>query len=308
MVCDLLRDMIGEAWVEVIDFASAERVNTSFVSDEWKNRESDVIWKFRRRDTGAPVYVYVLLEFQSRPDRYMPVRLMTYIGMFYEQLIAEGRLPPSGRLPLVIPIVVYNGLGLWRTPLDLAELIERFDPSAESYVPHLRYKLVHEAAYSAEELGGKQSPVADLFRLEQSASWKDVLVGVERLDEHVEPDTEPELYRAFVGWLREVIFRRWGIPADEIPQGLTLKEFIPMLAERIASWREEDRQQGRQEGRREGRREAEAEILLRLLEKRFGPVAPAIRDRIAAADADLLLEWIDRSSTAESLADVFSVG
>ncbi|MEA2601624.1 MAG: hypothetical protein QOF89_2616 [Acidobacteriota bacterium] len=198
MVCDLLREMIGEAWVELIDFASAERVNASFVSDKWKNRESDVIWKFRRRDTGDPVYVYVLLEFQSRPDRYMPVRLMTYTGMFYEQLIAEGRLAPSGRLPQVIPIVVYNGLGSWGTPLDLAELIECFDPLAESYVPHLRYKLVHEAAYSAEELGEKESPVADLFRLERSMSWKDVLVGVGRLQEHVGPE-EPELRRAFEG-------------------------------------------------------------------------------------------------------------
>ena len=32
MVCDLLREMIGEAWVELIDFGSAERVNASFVS------------------------------------------------------------------------------------------------------------------------------------------------------------------------------------------------------------------------------------------------------------------------------------
>ncbi len=305
MVCDLLREMIGEAWVELLDFTSAERVNASFVSNKWKNRESDVIWKFRRRDTGDPVYVYVLLEFQSRPDRYMPVRLMTYTGMFYEQLIAEGRLPPSGRLPLVIPIVVYNGLGSWGTPLDLAELIERFDPSAESYVPHLRYKLVHEAAYSAEELGAKQSPVADLFRLEQSTSWKDVLAGVERLEEHVEPGTEPELYRAFVGWLREVIFRRLGIPADEIPQGLTLKEFKPMLAERIDSWGEEKRQEGWQEGLQQGRQEGEARALLRFLERRFGPADQVTRERIAAADADLLQEWIDRSSTAESLADVF---
>jgi len=59
MVCDLLREMIGETWVELIDFASAERVNASFVSEKRRNRES---------------------EFQSRPDRYMPVRLMTYTG------------------------------------------------------------------------------------------------------------------------------------------------------------------------------------------------------------------------------------
>ncbi len=293
--------MIGEAWVELIDFASAERVNASFVSETRRNRESDVIWKFRRRDSGDPVYVFVLLEFQSRPDRYMPVRLMTYIGMFYENLIAEGRLARSGRLPQVIPIVIYNGLGPWGTPLDLAELIERFDPSVEAYVPHLRYRLLHEAAYSADELE-KQSPVADLFRLEQSASWEDVLFGVERLEEHVELDEEPELYRAFVGWLREVIFPRLGTAPDEIPQGLTFKEFRAMLAERIDSWTKQDRQKSRQEGRQEGK----AELLLLWLEKRFGLVDQATRGRIAAADDELLLKWMDRISTAESLADVFS--
>jgi predicted transposase/invertase (TIGR01784 family) len=305
MVCDLLREMIGEDWVKLLDFSSAERVNASFVSETRRNRESDVIWKFRRRDTGDPVYVYVLLEFQSRPDRYMPVRLMTYTGMLYETLIAEGRLGPSGRLPQVIPIVIYNGLGAWGTPLDLAELIERFDPSVEAYVPHLRYKLLHEAAYSAEELE-KQSPVADLFRLEQSTSWEDVLFGVERLEEHVELDEEPELYRAFVGWLREVISPRLGATPDEIPQGLTFKEFRAMLAERIDSWTERDREKSRQEGLQQGQQLGEAKALLRVLERRFGSVDQAIRERIASADSDLLLELIDRSSTAESLADVFS--
>jgi hypothetical protein len=183
----------------------------------------------------------------------------------------------------------------------VAELIERFDPLAEAYVPHLRYKLVHEAAYSAEELGEKESPVADLFRLERSTNWKDVLVGVGRLQEHVGPE-EPELRRAFEGWFQEVLFPRLGATTDEIPKRLTLEELEPMLAERIDSWNEQLREEGRQQGLQAG----EAKALLRLLEKRFGPLDQVTRDRIAAADADLLLEWIDRFSTAESLADVFS--
>jgi len=301
MVCDLLREMVGEAWVELIDFASAERVNASFVSARRRNRESDIIWKFRRRDTGDPVYVYVLLEFQSRPDRYMPVRLMTYKGLFYEALIAEGRLPPSGLLPQVIPIVVYNGAGPWGPALELSELIERLDPSAEPYVPRLRYKLVHEAAYGADELGKKESPVADLFRLERSTSWEEVRWGVSRLREHLGLD-ESELRRAFESWLGEVILPRLGMAAAEIPERLTLEEFEPMLAERIDSWNERLREESRQEGRQEG----EAKALLRFLEKRFGRVDRATCDRIAAADADLLLEWIDRFTTAETLADVFN--
>lgn len=35
--------MIGESWVDLIDFVSAERVNASFVSEERKNRKSDII-------------------------------------------------------------------------------------------------------------------------------------------------------------------------------------------------------------------------------------------------------------------------
>ena len=74
MIQDLLREIVGEGWVERIDFESGERVNASFVSDRDENRESDVIWKFRRKDGEEPVYVYILLEFQSRPERSMPVR------------------------------------------------------------------------------------------------------------------------------------------------------------------------------------------------------------------------------------------
>jgi hypothetical protein len=55
MIQDLLREIVGEGWVERIDFESGERVNASFVSDRDENRESDVIWKFRRKDGGEPV-------------------------------------------------------------------------------------------------------------------------------------------------------------------------------------------------------------------------------------------------------------
>jgi hypothetical protein len=304
MVRDLLREIVGETWVEHLDFDSAERVNASFVSESWKNRESDVIWKFRRRDTGEAVYVYVLLEFQSRPDRYMPVRLMTYTGLFYESLIAGGKLRQSGLLPQVIPVVVYNGSGAWGPPLELSELIERLDPSAELYVPHLRYKLVHEAAYDAAELEEKESPVADLFRLERSRDWKEVRVGVSRLREHVGPE-ERELRRAFEAWLGEVLIPRLKIAPEAVPTRLTLEEVESMLAERIDAWNRQLQEESLQQGREQGQQQGEAKALLRFLEKRFGFVDQVTRDRIATANADLLLEWIERFTTAESLADVF---
>jgi predicted transposase YdaD len=61
------------------------------------------------------------------------------------------------------------------------------------------------------------------------------------------------------------------------------------------------RAEGRQEGRQEGRREGEAAVLLRLIERKFGPPGEAVRQRIAAADAETLLAWSERILTAEDL-------
>jgi hypothetical protein len=173
MVRDLLRHILGDAWVDRLDLASAERVNASFVSAALQGRESDVIWKFLRTDADDPVYVYLLFEFQSRPDRYMAVRMMSYMALLYQMLIAGSHLPASGLLPLVIPVVVYNGLGPWGAAQELSELVERLDPSAEVYVPRLRYLLIHEAEVPEEKLR-QDSPVADLFRLERSRDWAEV--------------------------------------------------------------------------------------------------------------------------------------
>jgi hypothetical protein len=315
MILDLLVQILGAPWVRLLDLASAEQVPSSFTSRGHQRRESDVIWKFRRRDTGDPVYVYILLEFQSKPDRYMPVRMMTYIGLFLEYLIANHQLAKSGKLPLVIPVVIYNGLGPWSSALELSELIERLDPSADPYVQNVRYLLVHEAKVPRALLEASQSPVADLFWLERSTSWEEMIERLSRVDDHVGPDEE-DLRETFMVWVRQVVLPRF-MPPDEIPERLTLEETETMLAERIDQWnrklkeqslregRKEGLQKGRQEGRQEGRKEGEANALLLLLRKKFGALPKRTQKRIQEAEPDLLLEWLDRVLTAESLGEVF---
>jgi len=94
---------------------------------------------------------------------------------------------------------------------------------------------------------------------------------------------------------------------------LTLEEIETMLAERIDEWNRQLEEQGIQkglqqgltQGEQRGRQQGEAKALLRLLEKKFGGLEQGARDRINKADADLLLEWIERAVTAASLSDVF---
>lgn len=69
----------------------------------------------------------------------------------------------------------------------------------------------------------------------------------------------------------------------------------------FARWREEDLEQGREEGERK----TEEKVLLRQLERKFGPVDSRTRARIRRAGSDRLLEWLDRVLTAERLEQVF---
>ncbi|MBF0429259.1 MAG: DUF4351 domain-containing protein, partial [Magnetococcales bacterium] len=58
--------------------------------------------------------------------------------------------------------------------------------------------------------------------------------------------------------------------------------------------------------REEGLEKGEAKIILRLLNKRFGSLPPAIQEKIAQANAEALERWGDRLLDAGSLKEVFA--
>ncbi|WJJ93529.1 Rpn family recombination-promoting nuclease/putative transposase [Neopusillimonas aromaticivorans] len=79
----------------------------SYITDDLRQRADDVIWRVRA--DGQWVYLYLLIEFQSESDPWMPVRMMVYVGLLYQDLIRRGDVLPGNRLPPVLPIVLYNG-------------------------------------------------------------------------------------------------------------------------------------------------------------------------------------------------------
>lgn len=63
--------------------------------------------------------------------------------------------------------------------------------------------------------------------------------------------------------------------------------------------------QGKAEGRVEGKAEGEALILIRLVERRFGPLAPELRERVLSAEPAVVEGWADRLFEAGSLDALF---
>lgn len=294
MVEELVRGFAGETWIGQLDFSTLERVNASYVSDTLKEREGDVVWRLRQTD-GSAVYVYLLIEFQSEVQRFMAVRLLAYVALLYQDLLARKELTPSGQLPLVLPVVLYNGEDRWWAPLELSELIQAVPEEAQPYVPRLRYRLIDEGSYSAEELEERQNLAGALFGLEKSRRREDLERWSGRLAGWLRRPEDAELRRAFLAWFGGVFLSRRS--PEEIPETLDLKEFETMLAKRVVEWSRELREEGRQEG--------EAHLLLRMLETKFGPLDERTRTRILSAEAGRLLEWGERFVSAERLTDVF---
>jgi predicted transposase YdaD len=63
--------------------------------------------------------------------------------------------------------------------------------------------------------------------------------------------------------------------------------------------------QGLENGVRKGREEGEVALLLRILERRFGPLSVNVKQRIASTDAETLLIYGERVLDAITLDDIF---
>jgi hypothetical protein len=295
LVEGLVRELVAEPWVEGLDFASLERVNATYVDAHLKKKEDDMVWKLRRRD-GSEVLVYLLIEFQSRIEHFMAVRLMSYVAALYLDLISRGELAPKRQLPLVIPLVVYNGAGRWRAPRQLSALIEPVEPAAKAYVPHLLYRVVDQGAYAPEDLEKREGLTALLFWLKSQGAKGPRRVHA-RLKKLLAKANDPALYRAVLVWL----YVERGQDPGKIPEILSLEEFSGMWAKTFEKYDKEVREKVREKERTIG----EATLLLRLLERKFGPLDRQTRSRISKAGSERLLEWSDRILTAERLEQVF---
>ena len=64
-----------------LDFSTLQRLDKSFITDDFKEKESDLIYKISFN--GQELYIYLLIEFQSTVDKFMAIRMLRYICEFY---------------------------------------------------------------------------------------------------------------------------------------------------------------------------------------------------------------------------------
>ena len=135
----LLEIVAGEL-VELIDFSQLAQINRSFIPDNLREQESDLVFSVPLQDTSETdeLLIYILIEHQSTVDVTMGFRVLFYMVQIWDSQRREwesNNVPKSQwRFRPILPIVFYTGEQRWSTPLtlnavmDIPDVFSRFVP------------------------------------------------------------------------------------------------------------------------------------------------------------------------------------
>ncbi|MDY0073346.1 MAG: Rpn family recombination-promoting nuclease/putative transposase [Thauera sp.] len=196
----------------------------------------DIIWRVRLNLPDRQqewLYLYLLIEFQSRDEPWMALRVLTYVCLLYQDLIKARQIKPGDKLPPVFPLVLYNGQPRWQASQEIADLIAA-PASLKRWRPSFRYHLLDEGRVPAEKLHQLSDNLLSLLiQLETSAPDPHALREATRaLASHLKDPAYDSLRRAFVVFFNRAVFRKLN-PRQTVEEFRDLQEIDAMLAERI---------------------------------------------------------------------------
>jgi predicted transposase/invertase (TIGR01784 family) len=254
-----LTRFVDESFTRKIKLDDIEQVDRSFVSDEFLQRESDIIYKVNL--ARQEVYIYVLLEFQSTVDKSIPVRMLLYILQLYDQLYRNSR---RGKLPAIFPILLYNGSETWTVPRDLATLIEQSIPG--KYIPSFEYYAVIEQEVPDRVLKRVKGLVSAIIYLERIGDEQALGQAIDTVIEMI-ADEQPEQLRMFGIWVNRMFGR---VLNDEETERITeLTEVRSMLSQLAENIEKRGEKRGEARGEERGELNKAQEVARRMKAKGY---------------------------------------
>ncbi len=290
MVRELLLGFVTGEWLHQLDFATIERVNGSYISEGGDHRHGDTVWRVRL--AGQWVYIYLLLEFQSRSDPWMALRMQVYIGLLYQDLIKRGELPQPGSLPPVFPVVLYSGKQRWRAKMNLSELIVPVPNGLQPLQAAQRYLLL-DIRRLKNPL--RKNLVAIVFEMERAGSHAELKLAVRHFGSIRQRKQRFDFSQSIGNWsaLRlQQLSKRLNIPP------ITHVTEAAMPRPEMHTF-EEGFQYGMMLGSQRNR-------LYFLLLKKFGKVPKRYESQIDNSEMEDLDIWFDRLLDAKTLKELFA--
>ena len=235
----------------------------------------------------------------------MALRIATYVLLFYQRLLKVRPRNRGEKLPLVLPILFYNGEEEYTVALDMADLIVEVPPELACYRPSMRDILIDELRWPCSDFVGVRNAVATFLRLQQSdpRQIRELILDELALD-WIEEENEP-LLRDLLEWISLVLLPKRQ-PGTPIPEFKTLNELKSYMEKDMETWSDMLRAEGRTEGLAMGETKGQVAMILAQIEEKFGRPDEAVSARVRSAGPEDLLFWAKRILTARRIEDVFN--
>ncbi|BBJ31356.1 transposase [Rickettsia asiatica] len=145
---EFLEHYLPSDFKELIDLKAITVEKESFVEDDLKRKYSDIIYSVKTKDQEK-AFVYVLIEAQSSCDYWIALRLWKYM-----LLLCERHMTNKEKLPLICPLLIYNGSEVYSAPRNFWELFTKPEQAKKLMVKD--YQLVDLQSQSDDEIAKKK--------------------------------------------------------------------------------------------------------------------------------------------------------
>ena len=127
---DFFISFLDEKVLDLIDINSIQQQDVTFINSELSEAFADVVFRFKLRDASGSIYISILLEHKSNPDKYAPVQVLYYLShAYYKQVVVN-----EGELEFILPLLYYHGKENWHYK-PLFELFKDVPEYLRKYIP-----------------------------------------------------------------------------------------------------------------------------------------------------------------------------
>ena len=306
-----LVEIVAGELVELIDFSQLSQINRSFIPDNLREQESDLVFSvpLQSESEADELLIYILIEHQSTVDSTMGFRVLFYMTQIWDSQRREwesDNVPKSQwRFRSILPILFYTGERRWHTPLTLNAIMD---------IPDMFSRFV--PTFDILFLSVKETDESDLTKFDHPLGWLLTVLQKEHANKeairtalieamsHINTlgEEQAQQRRRAISYLLLLILHRR--PADEHAELSTLvdqqieqssdREEVGIMAQTMAEHLIE-----------QGETRAKQEALLKLIRFQFESVPESVTNEItliqSLARLDSLFERVLNAQTLDEI-------
>ncbi|SHF12553.1 Rpn family recombination-promoting nuclease/putative transposase [Caloramator proteoclasticus] len=307
---DFIINYVPKEIVEIIDLDTLSLQKDSFINEQLKEVYSDMLFKAKINNYEG--YIYFLFEHKSYVSRQTALQLLRYVVEIWDMNIKKEGV---GKLPVIIPLVIYHGNERWNIRNDLGTIIEGYEELKEEvkrYIPNFEYLLYDLSSYEDEDIKGQVllrimiSALRDITIKDAKGMIDAVIKVASCLAELQDKQTGLQYFETYLRYIFSTDKGMTKQDFESIKRGVEKilvegSEYTMTLAD---IFREEGREEGIKKGIKEGERMALVKSIIKVLTKKFGILPDEIKNRIEVLDIATLELMFDEALDFTSLEEI----